>query len=139
MADTLEGLKNSLNDIKDSITAWTNKRQGYLDKAAEIQAVYDRLKGDKKTIKEYKGTVKTYSRTSFDDFVGNNFEYGHKPKMKDLISSYDTVINKIDINLDALNDEILRQKNLASDCLGPLGELGKALHTVQTKIENWTN
>ena len=51
MADTLEGLKNSLNDIKDSITAWTNKRQGYLDKAAEIQAVYDRLKGDKKTIK----------------------------------------------------------------------------------------
>lgn len=139
MSDTLEGLKNTWGDIKKSITAWTNKRQGYLDKAAEIQAVYDRLKGDKETINGYKKTVKKYSKKSFDDFVGNNFQYGHKPKIDDLLSSYDTVIEKIDANLDALNEEILRYKNLASECWGFLGELGKALHTVETKIENWTN
>lgn len=139
MADTLEGLQLSLQNIKDSITAWTNKRQGYLDKAAEIQAVYDRLKKDKDIVKGYKKGVKTYSNNSFPDFVGNNYQYGHKPKMKDLLNSYDSVINNIDANLDALNDAKLQQQNLASDCLGPLGILGKSLHTVQTKIQNWTN
>lgn len=139
MADTLEGLKNYANDIKNSITEWTNKRQGYLDKAEEIRVVYERLKGDKDTISGYKKDIKKYAKASFEDFVGNNYQYGHKPKMDDLQSSYDTVIEKIDANLDALNEEKLRQQNLASNCLGPLGELGKAWHTVQTKIQNWTN
>lgn len=139
MAETLEELQCSLSDIKSAIANLTAKREQYLNKAEEIKKVYDRLKTDKGTIKDYKRNVKTYMDKSFDDFQGNNHEYSYKPKMTDLLDAYDSVISNIDKNLDALNDEILRQKNLASDCLGPLGTLGKALHTVQTKIENWTN
>ena len=139
MADILDELWSSLEDIKDAITAWANKRQAYLDKADEIKVVYDRLKKDKGTVKGYKKSVKSYSNNNYDDFVGNNFEYKYKPTMTDLLTSYDTVIGNIDTNMDKLNDEILRYKNLASDCLGPLGTLGKAFHSIQTEIENWAN
>ena len=81
MADTLDELWSSLEDIKDAITAWANKRQAYLDKADEIKVVYDRLKKDKGTVKGYKKSVKSYSNNNYDDFVGNNFEYKYKPTM----------------------------------------------------------
>ena len=139
MSESIEGLRARRAEIRRSIAALTAKREQYLKKAEEIQRVYDRLKKDKGTVREYRRNVKTYSNRTFNNFQGNNYEYVYKPKMNDLLSSYDALINRIDRNLDALNDEILRQKNLASDCLGPLGVLGKALHTVQTSIENWTN
>ncbi|MBR2707594.1 MAG: hypothetical protein IKE74_10240 [Mogibacterium sp.] len=139
MSESLEGLHESLSNIRDSLNHWKRKRQAYLDKAEEIRKVYDRLKKDKDTIQGYKKTVRSYSGKQFTDFKGSNCEYRYKPEIENLLNSYDTVIRNIDINLDRLNDEILRQKNLASDCLGPIGSLGKAFHTVQTKIENWAN
>lgn len=139
MSESIEGLRARRSEIRRSIAALTAKREQYLKKAEEIQKVYDRMKKDKGVVKEYRRNVKSYSNRTFSNFQGNNYEYVYKPKINDLISSYDAVIGRIDRNLDALNDEILRQKNLASDCLGPLGALGKALHTVQTRIENWTN
>lgn len=139
MADSLDGLRNSLSDIARSINETLNRRQGYMNKAAEIRAVYDRLAADKRTIKEYRKSVKTYSSKSFDEFKGNNKTYVYKPEMTNLLDAYDIVIRNIDHNLDALNDEILRQNNLASDCLGPLGYLESAYNTVKTKIENWVN
>ena len=50
MADTLDDLKRNLQSLANSISSKLNERQGYLDKADEIQKVYDRLARDKKTI-----------------------------------------------------------------------------------------
>ena len=52
MADTLDDLKRNLQSLANSISSKLNERQGYLDKADEIQKVYDRLARDKKTIKD---------------------------------------------------------------------------------------
>ena len=122
MADTLDDLKRNLQSLANSISSKLNERQGYLDKADEIQKVYDRLARDKKTIKD-------------DD----TFTVMCLATIQDLRDSYDDVISNIDINLDALNNQILSYKNKASGCLGSLGYMQIAYNSVKTQIQNWTN
>ena len=139
MADTLDDLKRNLQSLANSISSKLNERQGYLDKADEIQKVYDRLARDKKTIKEYRNDIVYFYKESYNEFKGDNYKYTYKPSIQDLGDSYDDVISNIDINLDALNNQILSYKNKASGCLGSLGYMQIAYNSVKTQIQNWTN
>lgn len=139
MADTLDDLKRNLQSLANSISSKLNERQGYLDKADEIQKVYDRLARDKKTIKEYRNDIVYFYKESYNEFKGDNYKYTYKPLIQDLRDSYDDVISNIDINLDALNNQILSYKNKASGCLGSLGYMQIAYNSVKTQIQNWTN
>ena len=139
MADTLDDLKRNLRSLANSISSNLNERQGYLDKADEIQKVYDRLARDKKTIKEYRNDIVYFYKESYNEFKGDNYKYTYKPSIQDLRDSYDDVISNIDINLDALNNQILSYKNKASGCLGSLGYMQIAYNSVKTQIQNWTN
>lgn len=139
MADTLDDLKRNLQSLANSISGKLNERQGYLDKADEIQKVYDRLARDKKTIKEYRNDIVYFYKESYNEFKGDNYKYTYKPSIQDLRDSYDDVISNIDINLDALNNQILSYKNKASGCLGSLGYMQIAYNSVKTQIQNWTN
>lgn len=139
MADTLDDLKRNLQSLANSISSKLNERQGYLNKADEIQKVYDRLARDKKTIKEYRNDIVYFYKESYNEFKGDNYKYTYKPSIQDLRDSYDDVISNIDINLDALNNQILSYKNKASGCLGSLGYMQIAYNSVKTQIQNWTN
>ena len=139
MADTLDDLKRNLRSLANSISSKLNERQGYLDKADEIQKVYDRLARDKKTIKEYRNDIVYFYKESYNEFKGDNYKYTYKPSIQDLRDSYDDVISNIDINLDALKNQILSYKNKASGCLGSLGYMQIAYNSVKTQIQNWTN
>ena len=139
MADTLDDLKRNLQSLANSISSKLNERQGDLDKADEIQKVYDRLARDKKTIKEYRNDIFYFYKESYNEFKGDNYKYTYKPSIQDLRDSYDDVISNIDINLDALNNQILSYKNKASGCLGSLGYMQIAYNSVKTQIQNWTN
>lgn len=139
MADTLDDLKRNLQSLANSISSKLNERQGYLDKSDEIQKVYDRLARDKKTIKEYRNDIVYFYKESYNEFKGDNYKYTYKPSIQDLRDSYDDVISNIDINLDALNNQILSYKNKASGCLGSLGYMQIAYNSVKTQIQNWTN
>ena len=139
MADTLDDLKRNLQSLANSISCKLNERLGYLDKADEIQKVYDRLARDKKTIKEYRNDIVYFYKESYNEFKGDNYKYTYKPSIQDLRDSYDDVISNIDINLDALNNQILSYKNKASGCLGSLGYMQIAYNSVKTQIQNWTN
>ena len=139
MADTLDDLKRNLQSLANSISSKLNERQGYLDKAEEIQKVYDSLARDKKTIKEYRNDIVYFYKESYNEFKGDNYKYTYKPSIQDLRDSYDDVISNIDINLDALNNQILSYKNKASGCLGSLGYMQIAYNSVKTQIQNWTN
>lgn len=139
MEETLDNLKSSLRTLKKTIDLKINERQGYLNRANEIQKIYNRMYQDKVSVKEYRKSVNTFYKKNYDDFKGNNFKYTYKPAVKDLVNSYDYVIDKIDVNLDSLNNKMLTLKNQASECLGVLGILESSYNTVKTKIENWTN
>ena len=139
MADTLDDLKRNLQSLANSISSKLNERQGYLDKADEIQKVYDRLARDKKTIKESRNDIVYFYKESYNEFKGDNYKYTYKPSIQDLRDSYDDVLSNIDINLDALNNQILSYKNKASGCLGSLGYMQIAYNSVKTQIQNWTN
>lgn len=71
MADTLDDLKRNLQSLANSISSKLNERQGYLDKADEIQKVYDRLARDKKTIKEYRNDIVYFYKESYNEFKGD--------------------------------------------------------------------
>lgn len=91
MADTLDDLKRNLQSLANSISSKLNERQGYLDKADEIQKVYDRLARDKKTIKEYRNDIVYFYKESYNEFKGDNYKYTYKPSIQDLRDSYDDV------------------------------------------------
>ena len=50
MEETLDDLKRKLKNIASKISDKMNERQNYLDQAAEIQKIYDRMLQDKKTL-----------------------------------------------------------------------------------------
>ncbi len=139
MADTLDDLKRNLQSLANSISSKLNERQGYLDKADEIQKVYDRLARDKRQSKNIGMILFIFIRSPYNEFKGDNYKYTYKPSIQDLRDSYDDVISNIDINLDALNNQILSYKNKASGCLGSLGYMQIAYNSVKTQIQNWTN
>ena len=87
MADTLDDLKRNLQSLANSISSKLNERQGYLDKADEIQKVYDRLARDKKTIKEYRNDIVYFYKESYNEFKGDNYKYTYKPSIQDLRDS----------------------------------------------------
>ena len=81
MADTLDDLKRNLQSLANSISSKLNERQGYLDKADEIQKVYDRLARDKKTIKEYRNDIVYFYKESYNEFKGDNYKYTYNGPM----------------------------------------------------------
>ena len=139
MEETLDDLKRKLKNIASKISDKMNERQNYLDQAAEIQKIYDRMLQDKKTLKKYKSDIRTFYNKSYTDFKGNKFSYTYKPSIQELGNSYDAVISRIDTNLDALNTKKSEYNNKASGCLGPLGSLESSYNYVKTKVQNWTN
>lgn len=60
MEETLDDLKRKLKNIASKISDKMNERQNYLDQAAEIQKIYDRMLQDKKTLKKYKSDIRTF-------------------------------------------------------------------------------
>ena len=91
------------------------------------------------TKRQSKNNIVYIYKESYNEFKGDNYKYTYKPSIQDLRDSYDDVISNIDINLDALNNQILSYKNKASGCLGSLGYMQIAYNSVKTQIQNWTN
>lgn len=60
MEETLDDLKRKLKNIASKISDKMNERQNYLDQAAEIQKIYDRMLQDKKTLKKYKSDIRDF-------------------------------------------------------------------------------
>lgn len=58
MAD-LDSIKASLRSVRSQLAAKAEK-QGYLNTAADIGAIYDRMAEDKELIKGYRSSVKTF-------------------------------------------------------------------------------
>lgn len=73
MEETLDDLKRKLKNIASKISDKMNERQNYLDQAAEIQKIYDRMLQDKKTLKKYKSDIRTFYNKAYTDFKGNKF------------------------------------------------------------------
>ncbi|WP_426350408.1 hypothetical protein ACPWSR_03970 [Alloiococcus sp. CFN-8] len=136
---TLEDLKFSLTEIKSQLRAKQKEREGYLAIAADIDAVYERLAEDKKIIKGYRDSVKSFSEESYDDFKGNLHKNSYKTSVNDVIESYNKVISNIDANMDALNMEKASYENKASRCYGLIGSFESAVNSLVHRIENWVN
>ena len=135
----VEDLQRNLQNIKASISNKLNERQRYLDKANEIEQVYNRLLRQKQTVKKYQSDINVFCGKDYGDFRGNNFKCKYKPSTQDLKDAYNSVISRIDVNLDALNNKVMEYRNKASNCLGILGSLESAYNSVKTQIQNWTN
>lgn len=139
MAIDLDAIKASLAEYRRQLAAKQAEKEGYFNKAKEIEAVYDRLKNDKDLIESYRKSVKTFKKEDYDTFKGYQFSESYMTKMDALIDDYDLVIKNIDTNLDRLNNEITRYENLGYQCNGIIGSLQSAANSLVNKIQNWVN
>lgn len=138
MAD-LDSVKSSLKSFRNQLAAKRAEKQGYLNTAADIGAIYDRMAEDKELIKSYRSSVKTFRKEKFDTFRGNLFSETYKVQLKELIYDYETVISNIDANMDRLNTVRAQYENRAYKCNGPIGYLQSSVNSLVHTIENWVN
>ena len=69
MAD-LDSVKASLRSFRNQLATKKAEKQGYLNTAADVGAIYDRMADDKELIKSYRSSVKTFLKEKFDTFKG---------------------------------------------------------------------
>lgn len=138
MAD-LESLKATLRNIRNQLAQIEAEKQGYLNTAAEVEIVYNRMADDKDLIIDYRKGIKTFLDEEFDTFRGNLYSETYKQKLEELVADYDTVINNLDINMDRLNMVRAQYENKAYQCNGPIGYLQSSINSMVHTIENWLN
>ena len=138
MAD-LDSVKESLISYKSQLEAKRVEKQGYLNIAADIDAIYDRMAEDKELIKGYRNSVKTFLKEKFDTFKGNLYSETYKTQLEALIDDYNLVISNIDINMDRLNTAKAQYENKAYKCNGPIGYLQSYVNSLVHTVENWVN
>ncbi len=137
--DELAALRESLSRLQQQLADKKAEKQGYLDIAEEIQAVYKRMAEDKALIEGYRKSVKTFCKEKYDTFKGNLYSESYKVKLEELLDDYDLVIGNIDTNMDRLNKEVARYENLAYQCNGPIGYLQSSVNSLWHTIQNWVN
>lgn len=135
----LDSLKASLNNLKEQLAAKKAEKQRYLNIAADIDAIYDRMAADKELIKGYRNGVKTLYKEKFDTFKGNLYTDTYKTQLEALIDDYDLVIKNIDTNMDRLNTAKAQYENKAYQCNGPIGYLQSSVNSLVHTIQNWVN
>ena len=115
------------------------EKQRYLGIAADVRAVYNRMAEDKKAIKGYRDSVKTFAKEKFTTFKGKLYSDNYKARTDALISSYKTLINNLDTNMDRLNNVVAQYENKAYQCNGLIGYLESSINSLVHTIENWVN
>ena len=128
-----------LDSLRAQLSAKEAEKQGYLDTAANIKAVYDRMKEDKDVIKGYKDSLKTFIEENYESFKGDLHVNTYQAQGNVLIDSYKQVISDIDTNLDRLNTARCEYENKAYRCDPIIGELRAMINTIVTSIQNQFN
>lgn len=137
--EDLESLKASLRKLQQQLANKKAEKQKYLNTASDIKAVYDRMAEDKKTIKGYRDSVKTFGKETYTTFKGNLYSEAYKTKVEALVENYNTVISNLDTNMDRLNTVRAQYENKAYQCNGPIGYLQSAVNSLMHTIQNWVN
>ena len=88
MAD-LDSVKASLRSFRNQLAAKKAEKQRYLNTAADIGAIYDRMAEDKELIKSYRSSVKTFLKEKFDTFKGNLYLETYKANLEDINDEYE--------------------------------------------------
>lgn len=137
--DELESLRASLRSLKQQLANKRAEKQRYLGIASDIDAIYDRMAQDKRTVKGYRDSLNTFYKEKFVQFKGKLYSSSYKTQVKSILDSYDTVIGNLDTNMDRLNTLKASYENKAYQCNGPIGYLQSSVNSVAHTIENWFN
>lgn len=135
----LDYLRNSWNSLCNQLSAKRRQRQQYMQTAAEIGRIYDRMKQDKDIVKVYKSSVESLYKTRYGGFKGFQFDNVYKAELRNLLAEYKAVINAMDANLDNLNNVRRQYENKGYQCDSIIGSLQSAANSVYRQIQNWVN
>ena len=128
-----------LDSLRQQLADKEAERQGYLDTAAAIGVIYDRLVEDKRAMKGYRKTVSDFIDEEYDSFKGDFHKNSYQASGANLLRSYDLVIGNIDTNMDRLNTAKCQWENKAAQCVPVIGHLQSLINSILTSLENQFN
>lgn len=137
--DELDEKKALLRTYRNQLTIKKSEKQSYLDTAADIGEVYQRMADDKAIVKGYRDSVKSFLRENYNTFTGDLYSESYKAKLNEVVQEYEVVIKNIDTNLDQLNLARAQYENKAYSCNGKIGQLQAAINSLIHTIQNWVN
>lgn len=139
MSSVLDSLKANLQQAKSDWEEAKKQAKAYEKKAKEIDKVYQELKDKKDSMKTLKKDLKDFKNDKYDSWKGVLWKEEYKDAVQNVVTSYGTVIDDIDTNLDNLNLEKTKYENLANARWGLAGNLASTVNSLITQIENWAN
>ncbi len=136
----LQSLQTDYSKTQQELQACTNELGVLRGKIAEIDQIIEDFIQFKSDLKEHRSEFKQLADESHDLWQGELFDR-HQGDMKaDLYSSsLKEYINKVDDNLDNLNNERMRLQNEIYSTEGLIGSLRSAINWLSTKISNLLN
>ncbi|MDR2711930.1 MAG: hypothetical protein LBB91_02315 [Clostridiales bacterium] len=131
---SLSSLETALGNKRLQLQQKQAEKQGYLDTAAEIERIYQRMSEDKRIMKEHKSNIRTFSEAEYLDFKGDLFQNKYEPKLFELLSSYDEVIYNLSYNMEELSMKIAAFNNMAYNCDAAIGLLNSAINSLIQQV-----
>lgn len=139
MAQDREWYEEQLRQKAAQLKEQQSMRASYMAMAREIGEAYDRVARCKAAAKEKRNALKSFSQKKYGSFKGNLYTKSYLGKMSPLLDSYDQLVERMDRNLDALNDARRRYENRAYECDGMIGLLERGINTLYRSMQNLVN
>ncbi len=109
-------------------------------KIEKIEQLKAELVEHKAELNELRKELKTFSKESYEYWQGDRLNKYKRLLKDDLVNgNLKTYIQKVDQNLDELNNELMRLQNEVYSTEGLIGNIKSALNWISTKIENLVN
>ena len=135
----IDSLRESLSNARAQLAAARQQADTYRATADKIGGVYEELAEKKKNMETRKRELEDFEDETYDSWKGTLWKEDYKNEVEKVVTSYDTVIDNIDTNLDRLNLEKTRYENLANACYGLAGRLASTVNSLIAQIENCVN
>lgn len=137
--EKIDDYNRQINQKKREVNQLQDERSAYMAKAQKIGRIYDRLAENKQVVREKRDALSRFKREEYAWFTGKLYQDAYQPSVEGAVQSYEELIQRIDQNLDMLNDERRRYENKAYECDGMIGVLERGINYLGRSIQNLIN
>lgn len=136
----IQSLRTDQSRKQQELQACTNELGILQGKIAEIDQIIEDFIQFKSDLREHRSEFKQLTDESYELWQGELYDQHQSDMKADLYSSsLKEYINKVDDNLDSLNNERMRLQNEIYRTEGLIGSIRSAINWLSTKISNLMN
>ncbi|KYG26016.1 DUF5082 family protein [Alkalihalobacillus trypoxylicola] len=136
----LQSLRNDYNSKQQELNACTNEIAVLNGKIAQLDVIIQDFAQFKSDMQDHRNKFRQLANENYDQWQGRLFNMSQQNMRANLeFTTLRDYINKVDDNLDELNNERMRLQNQIYSTEGLMGTIKSGMNWLSTKISNLLN